>query len=427
VRASNRRPVSVSLLAALGLAMILLLALVEMTAGAAEQPDPNIDQRLERTEQIGAATAPVWLGNPLAGEPYTASHVWDLQAWRGRIYLGYGDWDNNLGPVDIWYYTPTAHAFVKETVYVSPTRPAARVDEDAIDRYVVIGGDLYIPGTDPRESWQRGNFYRNDGTGWVKYRTIPHGVHTFDLAGYGGALFAAIGPDVGAEGLLRSDDGGLTWTPAISQVYAGDDAYWNRFYELYELSGDLFAVKSPTPTDTRPSVYHYQQPGFVTTTIDLVPDQLDGFIFVRDEVFVFGDTALYVPWSRDTITAPIPVIPALYRAEPWQDGQRVAFFDGKHPRDVVVTDGWVYVLDAGGPRNIVGEGAPDPAGYTATIYTSEDLATWEPVVTAHFADTPSALEVLDGLAYIGTYSGDVYALPLGDRQCYFPLIFSEAN
>jgi hypothetical protein len=421
VRALERRHVvggSFRLLAALGLSLMLLLVLVGVTAGAARQAPParqSVDQ-----------AAPIWLGNPIAGEPYTARHIWDLQVWRGRVYLGYGDWQNNLGPVTIWYYTPTASAFVSETVCVSETRPAAPVDEEAIDRYVVIDDDLYIPGTDPisTNSWKWGNFYRNDGTGWVKYRTIPCGIHTFDMASYGGALFAAIGPD-GAAALLRSGDGGLTWTSAISEVQPDD--YYNRFYELYELGGSLFAVKSPTATYTRPSVYHYQYPGFVTTTIDLVPDQLDGLIFVRDQVFVFDDNLLYVPWSRDTTTSPIGPIAALYQAEPWRDGHRVAFFDGKHPRDVVVAEGWVYVLDAGGPRSIVYEGSPDPAGYTATIYASPDLQTWLPAASAHFTDTPNALEVLDGVAYIGTYSGDIYALPLGCDRWYFPLLSTGAE
>jgi hypothetical protein len=404
------------LLGALGLALALFLVLVGVTSGTA--------QRATSVPQPSEQAVLIWLGNPIAGEPYTARHIWDLQAWRGRIYLGYGDWENNLGPVTVWYYTPTAGAFVSETVYVSETLPAAPVNEEAIDRYVVIGGDLYIPGTDPRDSWELGNFYRNDGSGWVKYRTIPYGVHTFDVAGYDGGLFAAIGPDGGA-GLLRSNDGGLAWMPAISEVYPDD--YFNRFYELYELDGSLFAVKSPTATFTRPSVYHYEDSDFVTTTIDLVPDQSDGLIFVRDQVFVFDDNLLYVPWFRETVTSPIGPIAALYRAQPWQDGQRVAFFDGKHPRDLVVTAGRVYVLDAGGPRFIVGEGSPDPAGYTATIYASEDLATWGPVVTAHFTDTPNALEILDDVAYIGTYSGDVYALPLVYHLSYFPLIFRNGR
>lgn len=412
----NGTSVLFRLFAALGLSLVLLLVLVGMTAGAARQP-PSVARSTEQS-------AAIWLGNPIAGIPYSAQHIWDLQVWRGRVYLGYGDWSENLGPVTIWYYTPTASAFVSETVYVSETRPAAPVDEEAIDRYVVIDGDLYIPGTDPLESWNWGNFYRNDGTGWIKYRAIPHSIHTFDMEGYGGELFTSIGPNA-AAGLLRSGDGGLVWTSAISEVCP--PSYYNRFYELYELDGSLFAVKSPTPTHTKPSVYHYQYSGFVTTTIDLVPDQSNGLIFVRDGVFVFGDSLLYVPFSLDPITSSIRPISALYQAQPWQDGQRMAFFDGKHPRDIVVTEERVYVLDAGGARCMVCGQPPDLAGYTATIYASSDLQTWLPVASAHFDDTPNALEVLDGVAYVGTYNGDLYALPVSYYVWYFPLAFHNGR
>ena len=400
------------LVGATALALLLLL-LLSVVSGAARLAPPS---------SLSAQVTPIWLGNPVAAEDYSARHIWDLQTWQGRIYLGYGDWDINKGPVRIWYYTPTASVFFSETVYVSETRPAAMVDEEAIDRYVIIDDDLYIPGTDPisTNSWDWGNFYHNDGAGWVKHRTIPLGIHAFDLASYGGELFVAIGPN-GGPALLRSDDGGLTWTPAISEVEPA--VYLNRFYELYELEGTLFAVKSPTETLRRPSVYSYsyQYSGFVTTTIDLVPDQPGDLVYVRDDVFVFGDSILYVPWARETVTSCPGPISALYQAHIWQDGQRVAFFDGKYPRGVVVAGEWVYVLDAGGARCIVGEGLPNPAGYTATVYASTDLTSWVPVATAHFADTPSALEVLDGFAYVGTYNGDIYALPL--RHIYLPFIF----
>ena len=180
-----------------------------------------------------------WIGNPIADRPYTARGIRDLQVWRGRVYLGYGDWYANLGPIDIWYYDPIASDFFTETVYVSPERPAAPVDEESIDRYCVIDGDLYIPGTDPRDSWDFGNFYRNDGTGWVKKRTIPAGLHAFDMRRFQGWLFVAIGPNDG-KALKASDDDGETWVPVIGGL---DNT---RFYELFEQGGRLYAVKGVT-------------------------------------------------------------------------------------------------------------------------------------------------------------------------------------
>jgi hypothetical protein len=364
------------------------------------------------------AVALAWLGNPIVDEAYSARHIRDLQTWQGRVYLGYGDWAANLGPVDIWYYTPTAGLFLSETVYVSPTRPAAPVDEESIDRLVVIDHDLYIPGTDPRDPWDLGNFYRNDGSGWRKYRTIPDGIHAFDMAGYEGELFAAIGANDNAP-LVRSDDGGLTWAPAISQTG------YDRFYELYELADTLFAVRGPTSVYSKPVLFRYEPPWFVTTTVELVPDRPDNLILLHQGIFPFEDAILYVPSFRDEGIDCIRPVAALYQAHPEQDGQPVPFFDGKFPRDVAVTAKRVYVLDAGGPRCFWDEELPDPAGYTATIYASTDLVHWASVATAHFPDTPNALEILDGNAYVGTYNGDIYALPvdLPHHWFYLPLIF----
>jgi hypothetical protein len=407
---SLRTCVAMRLAGALGLALFLFLVLVGVGSGASRQFSP--------VARPSAPDTPIWLGNPVADKDYATRHIWDLQVWRGRVYLGYGDWLSNTGPVDIWYYTPTAGCFVSETVYVSATQPAAQVDEEAIHRYVVIDGDLYIPGVDSKESWALGNFYRNDGGGWVKYRTILSGVHVFDLAGYDGGLFAAIGTD-GTEPLLRSPNRGLTWTAAISE---GSDIF---FTNLYELDGTLFAVKSPIgPADvyTKPVVYCYQPPWFVTTTIQLVPDRPALPIFVYDDMVAFKDTVLYVPWSWETNILHTWPLTALHAIRTGQNGQSVPFFEGRHPRDIAVADGRVYVLDAGGPRDVWDREPPDPAGYTATVYASMNLVSWLPVATAHFTDTPDALEVLDGVAYVGTYNGDIYALPLNYHVYYLPLV-----
>jgi hypothetical protein len=405
----------VRLAGAFGLALLLLLILVGV---ASSTPRPSAAAR------SSVLVTPVWLGNPIASEtysvPYSARHIWDLQVWRGRIYLGYGDWIGNSGPLDIWYYTPTAGCFVSETVYVSATLPAAQLDEEAIHRYVVIDGDLYIPGTDPitPESWDWGNFYRNDGSGWVKYRTIPYGIHAFDMVSHSGELFVAIGAN-NAEPLLRSTNEGLTWTAAISEVSM------MRFYNFYKLDDALFAVRRPIDTYPRPMVYRYQSSRFVSTAIQLVPDRPDTPIVVYDDMVSFGGAVLYVPWYWDMHIQYTWPLTALYAIRAGHTGQPVSFFDGKHPRDLAASEGQVYVLDAGGPRDVWYAGSPDQDGYTTTIYVSSDLTAWFPVATAHFTDTPSALEVLDGVAYVGTYSGDIYALPLSHYRFYFPLVFRE--
>jgi hypothetical protein len=136
------------------------------------------------------------LGIPFAkrypdGDTIFARNVWDLQAFAGRLYIGAGNWDNrgpapNAGPVPIVTWDPQEKRFVREGI----------ADEEAIERFEVINGRLYIPGTDPRGGWDFGNLYRREADGhWTKFRTIPHAIHTFALTGYDGRLYAGLGAE----------------------------------------------------------------------------------------------------------------------------------------------------------------------------------------------------------------------------------------
>ena len=97
-----------------------------------------------------------------------ARNVWDIQVFGDKIYLGHGNSSNrgparNAGPVKVISYHPRSDRFKKEFT----------VDEEQIGRYRIIGNQLQIPGHDPRESWDLGNFYRLTDKRWKKVRTIP--------------------------------------------------------------------------------------------------------------------------------------------------------------------------------------------------------------------------------------------------------------
>ena len=84
------------------------------------------------------------------------------------------DYGVNTGPTDVVYYDFDKNEFVKELT----------VQEEAIVDYRVLDGKLVIPGVDSTESWNKGNLYvRGDG-GWIKYRTVPYGVHVFDAVSW---------------------------------------------------------------------------------------------------------------------------------------------------------------------------------------------------------------------------------------------------
>ncbi len=134
------------------------------------------------------------VGNPLLsryprGEAVYARNVWDLQIFDGRLYIGAGNSNNrgpaqNAGPVPIIAYDPQRHVFQREYI----------VDDEQIDQYYIFDGELYLPGHDPRESWELGNLYRlATGRKWRKLRTIPHAINTYALAIHNGVLYAGLG------------------------------------------------------------------------------------------------------------------------------------------------------------------------------------------------------------------------------------------
>ena len=90
------------------------------------------------------------LGAPMAEffESDTVEHlqgrrITDLQEHGGHIYVSGGSAQFNLGPIPVVRWNQQKSLW--ERTY--------NVSEEAIDRFVVIGGDLIIPGADPTEDW----------------------------------------------------------------------------------------------------------------------------------------------------------------------------------------------------------------------------------------------------------------------------------
>src|SRR5829696_5993845 len=63
----------------------------------------------------------------------------DTRAFNGRIYFGYGDIDANTGPIVISSYDPTTNQWQDHLTF----------DTERIERFRVIGGELWAPATDP--------------------------------------------------------------------------------------------------------------------------------------------------------------------------------------------------------------------------------------------------------------------------------------
>ncbi|MBW2458340.1 MAG: hypothetical protein JRI68_27805, partial [Deltaproteobacteria bacterium] len=167
--------------------------------------------------------------------------IHDLTVHQYHLYLAYGDANINLGsviPVGLRHFS-------------SDDDPGATnefdTDEEQIDRYRSLGGDLFAAGPDATEDGWLGNiYYRRDQGPWVKSRTLDGGVHVHDVEAFGGAHWAVgsgAQPEEWNAGdiyahLWRSGDGGESFE-IVERVHNGGDgdARWIR---LLPVGGELY-------------------------------------------------------------------------------------------------------------------------------------------------------------------------------------------
>jgi len=355
----------------------------------------------------------LYIGNPFKSwfdsspENRYARNVWDMQLWGDKIYLGYGNSSNigpapNAGPVHVVSYHLQSGCFKIEFT----------VDEEQIDRYRVIGGQLYIPGHDPLDPWEFGNFYRLEEDEWVKIRSIPLGIHTYDIYGYQSSLFAALGTIQGGV-VARSSDGGETWE---SFPLLGAD----RAFELFELGNELYVHAYHDS-----GLYRYNGAGFYRLQVDPFPSAQYGSNPMMVRTILFNDTLLYIGADNTNDHQWVPF--GAYKATQINAAQKLNLPARDLPYDILVRDGMAYIL-----ANRV-----EAASNTVIVYRSDDLSAspenWQEVVSF---DTPSiarSFELHEGNFYVGLgtatdplnqASGDIYLScpnpPGGTRQPHNP-------
>ncbi len=299
-----------------------------------------------------------------------ARNVWDMQLWQGTLYMGHGNSSNrgpatNAGPIPIVAYDLATGRF--ETEFT--------VDEEQIDRFRIIGNRLYIPGHDPRDSWDLGNFYRLNEGGWEKVRTIPLGIHTYDILAFHDTLFVAEGSKKGAM-VSYSDDLGRTWK---SVVLPGTP----RAYTLFTLENILYV------SAYKGLIFRYNSRGFKPVETDLFPDALSGRHPLVVRAAHLGQTLVYIGADRVNDHQWRPF--AAYKAARIDAAQRLPLAPTDLPYDILVRDGRAYVLT----------NRPEDAGFTAIIYRSGDLAVWREVVRFSAPALARSFEYHAGVFYVG--------------------------
>ena len=166
-----------------------------------------------------------------------ATYAWDTKIWNGKVYRGAGDYGENSGAVVITAYNIEAQCW----------EICGSVADQAVHSFEEIGGTLYIPGIDPTGGWQLGNYYvlEKNGT-WSQVRTLPNGIHNFDMIEFDGKLFAGLGTEVTGNTVAVSADGGKTfefvplYKDGAPHPLSGYKS--SRTYEFVEFNDTLYAL-----------------------------------------------------------------------------------------------------------------------------------------------------------------------------------------
>jgi hypothetical protein len=164
------------------------------------------------------------------------ARITDLQVWQGRIYIAHGDWTQNTGPVRALAYDPAVGAFIWDENFL--------FDEEQVEILRVADDNLLVPGGDGLESWEFGNLYLGQpGQAWRKLRSLPGGVHVWDVAAVGNQWAAVGSGEVGDGRIWLSEDGGVTWNldPAGPELLGVDgENPLNTHAGLFRLNGQVY-------------------------------------------------------------------------------------------------------------------------------------------------------------------------------------------
>ena len=191
-------------------AAIVLACILAATAGFAQDTKPKGHRQLDLS----------LLGRPTATKRAPARKINELLLVKDRLYIGHGCFAANTGPTDIMYCDLSTGKFVTE----------GNVDDEAITKYRLLDGRLAIPGIDATEDWSFGNCYARGAAGWRKHRSIPKGLHVFDMVAYAGRWYAVthtlfefpwgagLRGKPGVAMVLSSGDHGTTWRFEYAQA-----------------------------------------------------------------------------------------------------------------------------------------------------------------------------------------------------------------
>ena len=186
---------------------------------AAQTPAPGIPFALgARQFQLVAARNSIPGMAALTGS--YGQRVWDLEEYKGKVYIGLGDWALQSGPQPVVSFNTFTGVFAVEKT----------VNSDSIENYRRSDGYLYAMHTDEVGSGVGTFDWQGPGSStWTTAASHSGGMHAFDAIRNSGRVYVATGSSVGAQ-VRSSGNNGASWDWELGTTdferfkYLGSDA-----------------------------------------------------------------------------------------------------------------------------------------------------------------------------------------------------------
>lgn len=214
--------------------LIPLSLLIFVTAAAvfySATHNLGVFKKTWKQTDLGIPTADIYNTKQLISR-----NPWDMTLYNGKLYVGNGDYDANTGPATVIYYDLEASEWKNE----------GKINDEAVQRFVTLNSELIILGIDPKDSQDFGSYYRQDDSGkWQSVRTVPYGVHMFDLVSFENSLYYAIGTaKYNQSPVQKTLDGksfeNVPFYDGEKALLSDENSGFSRCYGLFEVENKLY-------------------------------------------------------------------------------------------------------------------------------------------------------------------------------------------
>ena len=366
------------------------------------------------------------------GYEYTiARNPFDMVTYNGKIFVSAGNYNVNLGPVNIRYIT-------REN---EKAKSSSALSTEQTDRFYKFDDSLFCLATDP-QAWLTGEFYQlnPEKNKWITRNQLLQNIHLYDMAKHNGQYFfcgsnvSYDNPD-GAEfskGSVFRFDGESLQTSTKSQYidvpfvykdgtvidYSGKNGV-PRVFEFCEYNGELYAFYYDAVLDKNKELYP-QYFGDYKTVDGLYKynDEKKQFEYIesnfkyaylsggytKDHESVMRD----FQWQDDYVI----VNNYLFLTNDFKNYEKIAVNNNENyfVRDCLVIGDKMYYL-----VNEKGENGH----YRNAVYETQDFENWREILNFDTYGFVRSFEFCDGMfAFaIGTSVDDAKSNAMGSKEC----------